>query len=684
MSGAAVCLRRMAPWLAATQRGCGFLGLLLWLLVAPMPGQAQTLDGDAVSLDGAVHVLRDPSGALGIEDVRHPGVAKDFVLLEQSRSLGYVTGAIWLRFTLTQPDGVADRWWLDLNLPPLDEAQLFEPRANGSYTARAKVGAEHLFAQRDVHYRSPIYKLEPLRSSTPQTYYLRMSGNNSMVIAPRLWTASGFVTYYGFEQLFFGAFIAASLLLFFSSLHFCWSIRDGSYALLAAFIGSNLGHFLAVEGVAFKYLLPTVPGSSDVLMVLFWVPMMPLLSKFMLRYADLYAIWEKWAKLYIRLLWLVSAVTAVAALNGYFSSAVQFYQVWTLVQIVLHLLVLVAHAMAGHRRARIMIHAIVWLLIGSGLRAGRNLGLLPASAVTDYAFHWGFVAFLMVLYFAAIQRYQKMMKSKERAQAMALELSRQAEQKLALDVASRTAELNQALNQVETSLALERQAHEDQRQFFATVSHELRTPLAVINATALNLQMDMAQADEAARLRCGRILRATDQLAELVRNCFEEDRFNAIARGVRRETTDVRALIYDAHDAARLISPQHHLHVNVESLPASLVCDPELTRLALRTLASNAVKYTPAGTNVELLGGLADGGVVLEVRDDGPGVAARDLPKLFRRYYRGANAAHVPGTGLGLPLAREMIEVQGGTLRVESAERQGFAAFVWLPLPQPT
>jgi signal transduction histidine kinase len=108
-----------------------------------------------------------------------------------------------------------------------------------------------------------------------------------------------------------------------------------------------------------------------------------------------------------------------------------------------------------------------------------------------------------------------------------------------------------------------------------------------------------------------------------------------------------------------------------------------LTRLALSVLAENAVKYTPPGTAVRLTARFDRAGAreetVLEVADDGPGVSADELAKLFEPGYRGETARATEGSGLGLALARRLVELQGGTLTLGSPPGQGFAGTIRLP-----
>ncbi|MFM8768405.1 MAG: sensor histidine kinase, partial [Rubrivivax sp.] len=122
-----------------------------------------------------------------------------------------------------------------------------------------------------------------------------------------------------------------------------------------------------------------------------------------------------------------------------------------------------------------------------------------------------------------------------------------------------------------------------------------------------------------------------------------------------------------------------------EGVDEPFLCDPMLTRMALCNLAENAVKYTPAGTRVLLsarrAGRRAADGLVLQVIDDGPGVAVGDQSHLFQARFRGAaTAGEVPGTGTGLLLSRRMIEVQGGTLDLICPAEGGTVATLWLPL----
>ena len=656
------------------------LRLTLFVLMAclAMTVQARLLSSGSVSLAGDIDVLLDPGSALSVRDLRQPGVAAQFVRLPGQPSLGYISGAAWLRLTLERPASAPSDWWLEVQAPLLDEARLFTPAPGGVFTERA-AGTAHPFAQRDINYRSPVFALT-LPADAPQTFYLRVQGNNTMAMRLRVSTPAVFATRMNTEGLMMGLFIAVHLVVMLSSLWLYQASHDRAYGLLSLLSLTNVICFSALEGLAFQYLFPGWPGWVDRLLVLSWMSAGPLYALFVFHYVDLAPARHLWVRRYLWCSWTISAVCATAVLTPYFSVASMFFQGWSLLNMLALPIGLILLARRGNTGARLLLLSTAVLLIGTGIRLNRNLGFLPSGLLQDYAYYIGMMAHLLAMNYAASRRYRHLRQAKEEAQALALQLSQNASHQLEAQVAKRTHALQQALARVETSLSAERQAKEDQHRFFETVSHELRTPLAVIDAAARNLALDASARDEPARRRAEKIQRATAQLAVLVKTCFHEDRFELLHQGPQCQLTDLHDLLLDVRESALLQSPQHDVQIDAGDLPL-ISCDPEMTLLTLNTLASNAIKYTPPGTRIVLHGDVSDQGITLEVRDNGPGVLAADLPHLFRRYYRGKNARFIPGTGLGLPLARELMQIQGGSLTIHSAPAQGFLARAWLPAP---
>ncbi|PWF48744.1 sensor histidine kinase, partial [Massilia glaciei] len=125
----------------------------------------------------------------------------------------------------------------------------------------------------------------------------------------------------------------------------------------------------------------------------------------------------------------------------------------------------------------------------------------------------------------------------------------------------------------------------------------------------------------------------------------------------------------------------HAVSVEAGALPLPLAvrCEPEGLRLALQVLLDNAVAHG-AGGPLALAGGAADGGIELLVRDAGPGVAPDETNSIFDKGYRGRNSVGKPGSGLGLYLARSVLEVHGGTVTMRNLDAGGAEFRIWLPV----
>ncbi|HAT32829.1 MAG TPA: PAS domain-containing sensor histidine kinase [Janthinobacterium sp.] len=219
-----------------------------------------------------------------------------------------------------------------------------------------------------------------------------------------------------------------------------------------------------------------------------------------------------------------------------------------------------------------------------------------------------------------------------------------------------------------------------QKRFASMLSHEFRTPLATIDGAIQRLEMTGVDADEATRKRYRKIQSAVDRLLELIDEYLSPERMAAIGR--QRQPDGMAPLELLEGAAAQARSSAHAVTVSVDGLPAHLRCDPDGMRLCLQVLLDNARAYTPEGSPIELRGRpSAEGGVELCVLDHGPGVEDDELPKLFDKFFRGRNAGAHLGSGLGLYMARSVVEVHGGTLTAQNRAEGGATFRIWLPIP---
>ena len=229
-----------------------------------------------------------------------------------------------------------------------------------------------------------------------------------------------------------------------------------------------------------------------------------------------------------------------------------------------------------------------------------------------------------------------------------------------------------------------------QQELLANVSHELRTPLARIRVA-----LDLAAEGDSAMVR--EALRdITEDLAELERlvaDVLQTARLD-LANGragegmpvLRHEHIDVAALVERASTRFRAAHPERTLAVTSVGELGQVQGDPALLRRAVDNLLDNAQKYSEPGTPIHLHVAAASDAVLLSVKDRGIGIAAEDIPRVTTPFFRTdrSRARKTGGLGLGLSLARRIVEAHRGTLHVHSQLGEGTDVHVTLPLVRET
>jgi signal transduction histidine kinase len=246
-----------------------------------------------------------------------------------------------------------------------------------------------------------------------------------------------------------------------------------------------------------------------------------------------------------------------------------------------------------------------------------------------------------------------------------------------------------ALALVSQQAAVEREAAElrardhERERYVSTVAHDLRTPLTGL-AGYLDLISDgrvddpAVQADFIERSR-----EIVETMAELVADLLEMSRIEAGSLALELEPFSVAEVAGRVLDSLQPIALKGSVELRSDLPPRVRAAVGDRRRVAqiLTNLAANALKFTGQGGRVEIAGWFEGLVALIAVRDDGPGIAGDDKARIFERFYRLPGHARITGTGLGLPIARELARAMGGWLDVASVLDSGSSFVLVLPGP---
>jgi signal transduction histidine kinase len=229
----------------------------------------------------------------------------------------------------------------------------------------------------------------------------------------------------------------------------------------------------------------------------------------------------------------------------------------------------------------------------------------------------------------------------------------------------------------------ERSLERARSEFVATASHELRTPVAAIYGAARTLRRPDLQLPESTAETLMRIVEEeAERLAAIVEQFLLVGRLDSGELGVSPTPCDVSRVVESVLESMALRVPAH---VSLRLRAASSVlasCDADRFRQVLQNLVENALKYSPGGGTIEVVVGQVDGRVRVEVRDEGLGIPPGDEERIFEKFVRldPALTQGIGGTGLGLYIARELVERMNGRIWVERNGTLGSCFVLELPV----
>jgi len=214
------------------------------------------------------------------------------------------------------------------------------------------------------------------------------------------------------------------------------------------------------------------------------------------------------------------------------------------------------------------------------------------------------------------------------------------------------------------------------------LAHEFKTPLTSIKAAASSI-LDAGPSAQKELITV--IDEESDRLDSLVSETIRMARIEAGDFHLEMQAQDVHKLIAAALQKLRILMEDREVRIDADQDLPKVMADPELIGLTIRQLLTNALKYANPESAIFLRAHASNGAVRISVKDSGPGIAPKDRQRIFEKYYRVKDDSDsIPGTGMGLAIARNIVEAHGGKIWVESMVGQGSEFFFTLPVVEDT
>ncbi len=648
------------------RRGTVTLVVILTMLAPTLPAAAEVPGAivvDAVraplGLGTAVALLEDPARQWTIADVASPAFAARFAPSPgDGFNAGLTTSAWWLRFRLRDDGANRERWLVELPWAVVDQVERFVEDPPGTFTV-ARAGEAIPFAAWEVPHRTPTFTL-PLRPGAAATYYLRVAGDDTMLLSPVLWSERTFVSNETTENLGYGFYYGALFALVLYNLIQFFAIRDRVYLYYVLTIAGFAWYQLCLDGFAYRYVWPDSPAwalrSLHFFAGLSGVAAAVFSRRFLVTWVHLPAL-ERW----LRRLALPIAVGLAGCL---FLSIPAMIRVVGVVIVACAFTFLPAALISwrrGYRAARFYLFAWGGIGLAVVVHTARGFGFAPGSWIATHAMQLGVFSTALTLSLVLADRVNLLQG--------ALGESLEQTERLLRELEQRSAEVEAA--------------NRHKSEFLAHMSHELRTPLnAVIGFSRVLLRRVFGGLTDKQAEYLHDIHGSGQHLLSLINDILDLSRIEAGRFELEPTRFDLRAAIDQSILLVRERATRGGIRLATDVDPGigEWTADARKVRQILINLLANAVKFTPEGGTVTVRATRGSDAVVIAVVDDGIGVAPEDQAVIFEPFRQaGSRDGRREGTGLGLALVRRMVELHGGRLTLTSTVGQGSTFTFTLP-----
>lgn len=613
-----------------------------------------------------VEYLRDPSGKLSENKITKKNLKWQHIAGETC-NFGYTPDTFWFRFKVINTTKKAINWYLEIAYPMLDSVTLYVPNEKGGFDEKNS-GDYIAFSRREVRDRNPIFPLAENPGS--RTYYFKVKTTSVVSFATIGWShiesRNSITRDYAVLWIYYGIMIIMVLY----NLFIFMTVRDISYLYYVLFIASLILLQLILNGFAFQYLWPDniwwANNSLPFFVCLASVGYLQFFRHYLqTRERSRIIDWIVLILLAPSIAWLPSPFLNNYAFSIKIAMGIVFINQSSLIIFSIIL------TRRGYREAKVYLISFIGLVIGVTLFQLRSFGFLPHNFATNWSIQIG-SSFMVVLLSLGLADKIKMLK--DNLQELNIDL----EQK----VTERTRKLVTANKKLKEMDKLK-------SNFFANISHEIRTPLTLI----LSPIESLIQGDFGKNINKQffiNIQKNAVRLLKLINNLLDFSKIEAGKMVLKISRIDVVKFLNNYISTVQSTAESRNISIRFSNRVKEFFIHADIEKLdrIIMNLLSNALKFTEKGGAITITLSEENGFCSILVKDTGIGIPMDKQEIIFDRFAQADSSStrKYEGTGLGLSLVKELVEMHSGSVEVksrhisESADRHGTTFKVLLPI----
>ncbi len=626
-----------------------------------------TDDKGEYSLGLHLEILEDKTGKLTFEDVKKPeNDGKWFKSTWETPNFGFTNSVYWVRFEVQYPKKTEREYFIEIAYNLLNKIELFIYAEDNNANYKYIISGNHLpYNKREIDYPHFIYRM-PFYFDSKEIIYLKIQTQSSMQIPIKIYDSNTFISQKTQSMLGFGIYYGCMVVMIFYNLFLFISVRDKSYFYYVLFISFYLLFQASLNGLAFAFLWPNNPTWN------FALPSIMSICLFLiLIFAQSFLHTEEFTPRLHRFLTLLVFTLPTIVITNIFSS----YAFTIRLAVAISLIVFIAIystgffvMIQGYRPARYYVIAWNFFLIGLIIYVIKTLGFIAYTFVTEYSAQIGSALEVVLISLGLADRINIIKQEKEFTQAKLIESQEETvkAQQQVVDSLQRTDKLKD--------------------EFLANTSHELRTPLNGIIGIAESLQDGATgKLPDETNYNLGMIVTSGKRLSVLINDILDFSKLKNKELNIQQKYLDIRALAEVVINLSYPLIKGKDLKL-INNVPKDIpyaLGDENRVQQIFHNLVGNSIKFTESGS-IKIGGEIQSDNktLMIYIIDTGIGIPKEKQNDIFKSFEQvdASTERQYGGTGIGLSITKQLVELHGGKIWVESELGKGSVFCFTLPM----